>query len=450
MQKPLDNPSRGPMRNHKFSPSTHIKTIIAHLDSNLPSTLGNLAIFELVFFFAYKYAMNLSQRNGAPFWLPDSVLLSALLLSRPRKWWIYIVAPLPIRLLVAASPSTPMWFLLAAFANDSLKALVAAGLVRKALPGRGIRFDYLHDFWIYLAATAVLAPALSGVAGAASWVALGREFWPSWRNWFLGDALANIAFTPLLLCLAGDWRKLMAAKPWRYMEGLAIFSGLAFSLQAAHRPGLDNPSLADLYRYIPASLSVWAAVRFGPPGAAACLSIMSMLSVAAMEANPSAFFASPAMDSVLSTQLFMLVLAIPIMSLSVLVEQQRRTERSLRDSEERFRAVADDAPAMIWTAGLDSLCDYFNKTWMKFTGRTLEQELGKGWAESVHPQDLEGCIQNYTAFFQTRRPFTLEYRVRRNDGQYRWLLDSAVPRFSPQGQFAGMSVTASTSRSAKR
>jgi integral membrane sensor domain MASE1 len=362
MEKPLDNPPGDPVRHRQLSPSTHIKSIIARLDSNLPSTLGNLAIFELVFFFAYKYAMNLSQRNGAPFWLPDSVLLSALLLSRPRKWWIYIVAPLPIRLLVAASPSTPMWFLLAAFANDSLKALVAAGLVRKALPGRGIRFDYLHDFWIYLAATAVLAPALSGVAGAASWVALGREFWPSWRNWFLGDALANIAFTPLLLCLAGDWRKLMAAKPWRYMEGLAIFSGLAFSLQAAHRPGLDNPSLADLYRYIPASLSVWAAVRFGPPGAAACLSIMSMLSVAAMEANPSAFFASPAMDSVLSTQLFMLVLAIPIMSLSVLVEQQRRTERSLRDNEERFRAVADDAPAMIWTAGLDSLCDYFNKT----------------------------------------------------------------------------------------
>src|SRR6476646_6540912 len=107
MEKPLDNPSRGQMRNPRFSPSTHIKRIIARLDSNLLSTLGNLAIFELVFFFAYKYAMNLSQRHGAPFWLPDSVLLSALLLSRPRRWWIYILAPLPIRLLVATSPGSP-------------------------------------------------------------------------------------------------------------------------------------------------------------------------------------------------------------------------------------------------------------------------------------------------------------------------------------------------------
>jgi PAS domain S-box-containing protein len=109
----------------------------------------------------------------------------------------------------------------------------------------------------------------------------------------------------------------------------------------------------------------------------------------------------------------------------------------LRESEDRFRAVADDAPALVWTAGPDGLCDYFNKTWLGFTGRTLEQELGKGWAESLHPEDFEGCMRNYTASFQTRRPFTLEYRLRRHDGQYRWVLDSGMPRFSLQGQFAG-------------
>ena len=94
--------------------------------------------------------MNMTPRSGAPFWLPDSVLLCALLLSPPREWWIYLAAPLPLRLLVAVTPGTPIWFLLAAFANDSLKAFVAAALLRRALPGRGIRFDSLHEFWIYL------------------------------------------------------------------------------------------------------------------------------------------------------------------------------------------------------------------------------------------------------------------------------------------------------------
>ncbi len=114
--------------------------------------------------------MNLSARNGAPFWFPDSVLLCALLLSRPRQWWVYIAATLPVRLLIALPADSPPWFLFAAFANDSLKALVAAALIRRALPGRSIRFDSLHDFWSYLLAAAVVAPALSGIGGAASWV----------------------------------------------------------------------------------------------------------------------------------------------------------------------------------------------------------------------------------------------------------------------------------------
>ena len=160
-------------------------------DSGRLYRLRNLVIFELAFFIAYKTAMSMAPRTGSPFWLPDAVLLCALVLSPPRTWWIYLVAPLPLRLLVAVPPDTPMWFLLAAFLNDSLKALVAAAFLRRVLPGRGVRFDSVGDFWKYLAVTAVAAPALSGVAGAASWRALGHEFWPSWRDWFLGDALAT-------------------------------------------------------------------------------------------------------------------------------------------------------------------------------------------------------------------------------------------------------------------
>jgi len=110
---------------------------------------------------------------------------------------------------------------------------------------------------------------------------------------------------------------------------------------------------------------------------------------------------------------------------------------ALQESEERFRTMADTAPVMIWMAGIDQFCHYFNKGWLEFTGRRLEQELGDGWAELVHPDDLQLCLETYTTAFDARRSFTMEYRVRRFDGKYRWLLDTATPRFHSDGSFAG-------------
>jgi PAS domain S-box-containing protein len=117
--------------------------------------------------------------------------------------------------------------------------------------------------------------------------------------------------------------------------------------------------------------------------------------------------------------------------------ERRRTERSLRESEERFRRMADAAPVMIWVSGLDKLCTWFNKIWLDFVGRSMEQELGNGWAENVHPDDLDRCVQTYVESFDARRRFSMEYRLKRHDGEYRWVLDTGVPRYGPDGVFAG-------------
>jgi PAS domain S-box-containing protein len=399
--------------------------------------LRNLLLFEIAFFFAYKYGMNLSASAGAPFWFPDSVLLSALLLSRPGIWWVYIVAPLPLRLLVAVTPGLPMWFLLLAFANDSLKGLVGAYLTRRVLHGRKIRFNSLPDLWSYLIAAVVLAPVLSGVVGASAWLALGHEFFSTWGKWFLGDALANLVFTPFLLCLAQDWPEFAAASASRYLEGLALFSVLPFAAHFAYNQGMGRAGLVDPFGYIPLPFLVWAAVRFGPAGASGALSIMSILSVAAAGASQLEVGGHVTMDATLSIQLFIVVLAIPILLLSVLVEQQRRTEESLRESEERFRSMANAAPVMIWVSGLDKLRSFFNKGWLTFTGHALEKELGLGWTSGLHPDDLSRCLSTYSSSFDARCNFQMEYRLRRADGEYRWLLDSGIPRLAPDMGFAG-------------
>lgn len=124
-------------------------------------------------------------------------------------------------------------------------------------------------------------------------------------------------------------------------------------------------------------------------------------------------------------------------SVNRLLETARLRETALQESEGRFRALADNASAMVWMAGLDRQCNYFNKIWLDFTGRTSAEECGEGWAQGVHPQDLARCLASYAQAFDARQPFTLEYRLRRRDGQYRWLTDHGVPRHDAQGVFLG-------------
>ncbi len=117
--------------------------------------------------------------------------------------------------------------------------------------------------------------------------------------------------------------------------------------------------------------------------------------------------------------------------------ERRNVDAALRESEDRFRNMADKAPVLIWMSGKDKLCTYFNQLWLDFTGRTIEQELGNGWAEGVHPEDFERCLTTYTTSFDRREPFNMEYRLRRKDGEFRWVYDTGIPRISPAGDFLG-------------
>ncbi|MBW4634217.1 MAG: PAS domain S-box protein [Iphinoe sp. HA4291-MV1] len=119
------------------------------------------------------------------------------------------------------------------------------------------------------------------------------------------------------------------------------------------------------------------------------------------------------------------------------ISDRKRAEAVLIESEQRFRYVTDTAPMMVWMSGTDRHCTYFNKPWLDFTGRTMEQELGNGWAEGVHPNDLPCCLETYINSFDTRQYFQMEYRLRQFDGEYRWILNIGVPRFTSEGEFLG-------------
>jgi PAS domain S-box-containing protein len=119
------------------------------------------------------------------------------------------------------------------------------------------------------------------------------------------------------------------------------------------------------------------------------------------------------------------------------ITAQREAEESLRASEERFRLLADASPALIWISGTDKLGTWFNKAWLEFTGRPMEEELGAGWTDRLHPDDRARVLENYSAAFDARREFRMEYRLRRRDNVYRWVFDHGIPLYGAGARFAG-------------
>lgn len=119
------------------------------------------------------------------------------------------------------------------------------------------------------------------------------------------------------------------------------------------------------------------------------------------------------------------------------ISLRKAAERALIESEAKFRTMADSAPVLIWMSGTDGACHYFNKGWLDFTGRTLARELGKGWAAGVHPEDAASRRTAYEKALKDRKPFLVEYRLRRRDGAWRWVLDRGVPLYAGQSEFRG-------------
>lgn len=126
-----------------------------------------------------------------------------------------------------------------------------------------------------------------------------------------------------------------------------------------------------------------------------------------------------------------------IMAIAMEVTFQTMARKKIEESEKRFRNMADTTPVLIWMSDTQRLCNYFNKAWLKFTGRPMDAEMGNGWIESIHAEDLQKSLYTYVTAFEKREEFYLEFRLRRYDGKYRWISNHAVPRISVDGTFEG-------------
>src|SRR5262245_33775839 len=207
----------------------------------------SLLLFELAFLVAYSLHVRSIQGGAALVWFPDAVLLCGLLLSHPKEWWLYILATVPIRFFLFI-PGTPLWFLLACFASDSLKGLLSAWLLRR-LSQDGAWFDNLHEFSWYFLVAVVIGPGLSAFASAASYTLLGNHFGASYKIQFFGDALASLMLAPFIL-LVLDGKRFVPGKP-RYGEAALVAAGLVATTYITFQSGPEGVGFSPFFLYLP-------------------------------------------------------------------------------------------------------------------------------------------------------------------------------------------------------
>lgn len=271
------------------------------------------------FIASYLLAVRLSEHVWgtlavpSPFWLPDSILLSALLLTPAEHWWIFLAAIWPIRLTMGAIPGTPLWFQVVSVANDSVKAILAAWLLRRLI-GRRIRLDTLNEFLIFLGIAAVAVPAVSALLAAPARYMLGDPVWGATYRWFLGDALAQVIVTPTILYWSA---RAYRRRPSRLGEFLILMAALAPASAFAFVLISRGYSLS--MAYLPVPLLIWAAVRLRPFGTANAIALTALVAMVGAVEGTGMFADEGSHSSVLSLQLFLLVLGVSLMSLSILI-----------------------------------------------------------------------------------------------------------------------------------
>lgn len=314
---------------------------------------------------------------------------------------------------------------------DTVEVLTAAVALRGAFDGEP-QLDNVKGLSKYFLIALIIVPVATATIGAA---VLVGNFWTTWRVTFFSEALAFLLLPPAIL----SWTKRLRSWPTKsvgyWIEVCVLILGvslLAYVISVA-----SSQELKPVLFYVLMPLLIWSALRFGLLGVSTSIIIVAFMSIWGSIHGRGPFTGQRPIEQVLSLQLFLFCAAIPFMVLAALAAEHKRSSEALRESEGRFRLIADKAPVMIWMSEIDKSFTFLNKTWLNFTGQPIRKQLEREWIASIHPDDHGHYLEAYSTAFNAKQEFSVEYRLKRFDGDYRWVEDHGVPRFEPNGALCG-------------
>ena len=379
-----------------------------------------------ILFRAHDYATTL--------WWPCGGFALAILL-------LYGIPALPGVLLGAFLSSINFgdsWEITVAFTVGNAVEAILGRHILSRLINFDIRITRLRDFLTILYGAPFIA-LVSAIANSTALLLSNTIEQQSWihigLHWWMADLLGIVLFTPLILVWwhkPNDWLTPMRVFEAILLIGLTFIAGQIIFLNWYHEYLAPFPKAFMMFLLV--SLT---AIRLGPHGVLIILIITSVQAlVGAIQGI--GYFGDDIVNTHLTNfWLYTLIMSISGMTLACYINEKKQIVSELKESENRFRTLANNTSVLVWMSDTNALCTYFNQVWLDFTGRTLEQELGNGWKDSVHPDDLQYCLNVFMTAFDKRQAFSMEYRLRRHDGVYRWVYDQGVPLYDSQEKFVG-------------
>jgi signal transduction histidine kinase len=277
----------------------------------------------------------LSDRIFAPFWPPNIILFTALLLAPKRRWWIYIAAAFPLHVMAEVSVGMPPAQYLVAFGTNCMVAILSAAGVRRFLK-EPPWFGTLLNAGTYILIAAALSPAISAFGGAFVQILGGGSiatYWIFWGNWFIANALGSMTLGPVFLLWASSRPKAAWFTPRRTVEGVAMVLSLVVTCAIAFHEGSEtlNSGFLPALLYLPLPIILWAAVRFGQRGATGAILVVTVVSIWQSLHDSTVFIGVDPPTSVLGLQVFLLGIAIPVFLLGAAIDELRRSGEATRE-----------------------------------------------------------------------------------------------------------------------
>ena len=369
------------------------------------------------------FALTLQPQPVSVLWPPNSILLAGLLLTPPRWWWLLFVAVVPAHWAAQLQSDVPQLMILCWFISNCCEAFIGAACIRW-LSGARPRLDTFRNMGVFIACGVFLSPFLSSFLDAG-FVALNRwgesSYWEVWRARFFSNALAALTLVAVIVSWCGVWRRGMR-KPARHIIpeaallaiGLILVSLIVFVRQ---EPGVQTRGAM---LYLPLPFLLWAAVRFGVPGASASLLVVTLISIWGTAHGGGPFASRSPLENALSLQIFLLVICITQLCLAAALEERRKAEEALRTSEERYREVIESQTDLICRFLPDTTLTFVNEAYCRFFGREREQLIGHKFVELIPEQDRVNVLERVAALARAAGVQTIEHQVLLPNGRLAW------------------------------
>ncbi len=384
-------------------------------------------------------ALVISPTPVSTLWPPNAILLAALMLTPARIWWVLLLAAFPAHLLAELQGGVPLPMVMSWFISNMTQALLGAAAIR-AFDREG-RLDNVRSFTLFVVFGVLLAPfAVSFLdAGFVRLFGWGdAHYWHVWRMRFFANVLTTLTIVPAGLALFPRDAPLRDGR-----RGRAEAIALLFALMVVGNVAFSRPSVylhaEPALLYAPLPLLLWAALRFGLAGVSVGVLVIVVLAVRAAMHGRGPFVGLSAAENVLSLELLMIAIALPLMLLAVLLDERRRSEANLREGEQRYRDVVESQTELICRYRSDTALTFVNDAYCRYSGAPREALLGRSFIERI-PDDARLEVARHVAAIFARperdHAYVYEHAVLQPDGRRGWHVWTARPIVGPDGRVA--------------